>query len=79
MAPGPLSHFENVQLCFSATFSFSLPMAITNTTSFHLLSSERELLLSVLDIAEGFLNSTIRFLSILIFFSFKIILNQDVL
>lgn len=54
-------------------------MAITNTTSFHLLSSERELLLSVLDIAEGFLNSTIRFLSILIFFSFKIILNQDVL
>lgn len=74
---GSLSHFESVQLCFSGSFSFLLAMTITNTTSFPLLSSECEILWSVLDIAEGFLNSTIQFLSILLFF--EIILNQDVL
>lgn len=76
MAPAFLQALS-AQLCFSGNFSFLLPMTITNTTSFHHFDSECEILLSVLDVAEGCLNSTTQFLSIL-FFS-EIILNQDVL
>lgn len=52
------SSFESVQFRFSGKLSFLLPMTITNITSFRLLNSECEILLSVLDTAEGFLNST---------------------